>query len=50
MLDRHQYLIEPASAVAVAAVLTNKLAPTRRPTALVISGRNVSLETIRMLL
>jgi threonine dehydratase len=53
MLERHQYLIEPSSAVTVAAILTGKagrlgvLAPA---TAVVISGRNVALTTLRRIL
>jgi threonine dehydratase len=53
MLERHQYLIEPSSAVTIAAILTGKagrLGPLTSPTAVVISGRNVALPTIRRIL
>ncbi|HET7504905.1 MAG TPA: pyridoxal-phosphate dependent enzyme [Kofleriaceae bacterium] len=50
MLDRHQYLIEPSAAVTVAAILTGKAGRLSSPTALVISGRNVALSTIRRIL
>jgi len=47
MLERHQYLIEPSAAVTVAAILTGKVGRLESPTVAVISGRNVSLATIR---
>ncbi|HEX7837848.1 MAG TPA: pyridoxal-phosphate dependent enzyme [Kofleriaceae bacterium] len=50
MLERHQYLIEPSAAVTVAAILTGKAGRLTSPTALVISGRNVALPTIRRIL
>jgi threonine dehydratase len=50
MLERHQYLIEPSSAVTVAAILTGKAGRIDSPTALVISGRNVALPTLRRIL
>ena len=50
MLDRHQYLIEPSSAVAVAAILTGKAGRLASPTVAVITGRNVALPTIRRIL
>jgi threonine dehydratase len=50
MLERHQYLIEPSSAVTVAAILTGKAGRLDSPTALVISGRNVALPTLRRIL
>jgi threonine dehydratase len=50
MLDRHQYLIEPSAAVTVAAILTGKAGRLASPTVAVISGRNVSLPTIRKIL
>lgn len=50
MLDRHQYLIEPSSAVTVAAILTGKAGRLTGPTVAVISGRNVALPTIRRIL
>ena len=50
MLDKHQYLIEPSSAVTVAAILTGKAGPLDSPVAAVISGRNVALPTLRRIL
>lgn len=50
MLDKHQYLIEPSSAVTVAAILTGKAGRLDSPVAAVISGRNVALPTIRRIL
>jgi threonine dehydratase len=50
MLDRHQYLIEPSSAVTVAAILTGKAGPLSTPTVAVISGRNVALSTVKRIL
>lgn len=50
MLERHQYLIEPSAAVTVAAILTGKAGRLTSPTALVLSGRNVALPTIRRIL
>jgi threonine dehydratase len=50
MLERHQYLIEPSAAVTVAAILTGKAGRLESPTALVISGRNVALPTLRRIL
>jgi threonine dehydratase len=50
MLDAHQYLIEPSSAVTVAAILTGKAGRLGSPAVAVISGRNVALATIRRIL
>ncbi|HTR01608.1 MAG TPA: pyridoxal-phosphate dependent enzyme [Thermoanaerobaculia bacterium] len=50
MLDRHQYLIEPSSAVTVAAILTGKAGPLAVPAVAVISGRNVALPTLSRIL
>lgn len=50
MLDRHQYLIEPSAAVTVAACRTGALPPLEGPVVVVLSGRNVSLETVRQVL
>jgi threonine dehydratase len=50
MVERHQYLIEPSSAVTVAAILTGKAGRLDGPTAVVISGRNVALPTLRRIL
>jgi threonine dehydratase len=50
MLEHHQYLIEPTAAVAIAACLSGKVGALDQPTAVVVTGRNVSMETIRSLL
>ena len=50
MLDRHQYLVEPSSAVTVAAILTGRAGLLDSPAVAVISGRNVALATIRRIL
>jgi threonine dehydratase len=47
MLDEHQYLIEPTAAAAVAACLEGAVGKLSGPAVVVISGRNVSGETIR---
>jgi threonine dehydratase len=50
MLYEHQYLVEPSAAVTVAACLTGKAGKLESPAVVVLSGRNVSLETIRRIL
>ncbi len=50
MLDRHQILIEPSSAVTIAAILERKIERLDAPAVAVVSGRNVALETIRRIL
>ena len=50
MLDRHQILIEPSSAVTIAAILERKIERLEAPAVAVVSGRNVALETIRRIL
>ena len=50
MLETHQYLIEPSAAAAVAACLSGKAGRFGGPVVVVISGRNVSLETLRKIL
>ena len=50
VLDRHQYLIEPSSAVVVAACLSGKIAAQGMPVAAVLSGRNVSTARIAKIL
>jgi len=50
MLDRHQYLVEPSSAVTVAAIRTGKAGRLGVPAVAVISGRNVALPTLRRIL
>ena len=49
-LERHRYLIEPSSAVTVAACLTGKAGAVDGPAVVVLSGRNVSLGTLRRIL
>jgi threonine dehydratase len=50
MLDHHQYLIEPTAAVTIAACLSGKIDELDRPTVIVISGRNVSTNTVKKIL
>ncbi|MFY9552248.1 MAG: pyridoxal-phosphate dependent enzyme [Thermoanaerobaculia bacterium] len=50
VLDTHQYLIEPSSAVTVAAIRTGKAGRLNSPAVAVISGRNVALPTLRRIL
>lgn len=50
MLSEHQYLIEPASTVPIAACLKGDLPVLSGPTVLVLTGRNVGLETIKKML
>ena len=50
MLERHQILIEPSSAVTIAAILERKTERLETPTVAVISGRNVALATLRRIL
>ena len=50
MLKHHQYLIEPSSAVTLAACLSGKIGPLNSSTIIIISGRNVSYSTIQILL
>jgi threonine dehydratase len=42
-------LIEPTAAVTIAACITGKIDATR-PVVVVVSGRNVSMETVREIL
>jgi threonine dehydratase len=50
MLASHQYLIEPSAAVTAAACLTGKAGAFGAPVVVVLSGRNVSIETVRRIL
>ncbi|MGH9367392.1 MAG: threonine ammonia-lyase [Thermoanaerobaculia bacterium] len=50
ILAEHQYLVEPSGAAAVAALLSGKAGRLESPCLLVLSGRNVSLETLRRIL
>lgn len=49
MVAHHQYLIEPTAAVTVAACISGKI-QCAQPSVVVISGRNVSAETIKKIL
>ncbi len=48
--DAHQYVIETASAAPIAACLHGKTGDLRGPTVIVLSGRNVSIDTLRLIL
>jgi threonine dehydratase len=50
MLEKHQHLIEPSAAAAVGACLSGKAGRFEGPVVVVISGRNVSVETLRRIL
>ncbi|HEY1249894.1 MAG TPA: pyridoxal-phosphate dependent enzyme [Thermoanaerobaculia bacterium] len=50
MLAEHQTLIEPSSAVTVAAILTGRSGPLPSAAVAVISGRNVALSTVKRIL
>lgn len=50
MLAEHQYLLEPSAAAVVAACLSGKVQVDEGPAVVVLSGRNVALETVRRLL
>ena len=47
MLSCHQYLIEPTAAVTIAACISGKIGPLQHPAVVVVSGRNVSIDTIK---
>jgi threonine dehydratase len=49
MIRHHQYLIEPTAAVTIAACISGKIR-TDQPAVVVISGRNVSMETAKKIL
>lgn len=49
LLEHHQYLIEPTAAVALAGCLYGHVKPKGGPIVIVLTGRNVSYETIRRL-
>lgn len=46
MLEHHQYLVEPSSAVTIACCLNGQIKKLSSPAAIVLTGRNVSLSTI----
>jgi threonine dehydratase len=49
MVRHHQYLIEPTAAVTIAACLSGRVRA-REPAVVVVSGRNVSAETVQKVL
>ncbi|MGE5196283.1 MAG: threonine ammonia-lyase [Anaerolineae bacterium] len=49
ILEHHQYLIEPTAAVGVAACLFNKISHLNGPMVIILTGRNVSFQTLRTL-
>jgi threonine dehydratase len=49
MLATHQYLIEPSSAAAMAAVLAGKVT-LNTPTVVVLTGRNVGMKVVERIL
>jgi len=50
MVHQHQYLIEPSSAVVIAACLKGQIKKLLSPTVIVLSGRNVGVKIIQELL
>ena len=48
--EAHQYLIETSAAAGVAACLTGKAGKLEGPAVVVLTGRNVSLDTLRRIL
>jgi threonine dehydratase len=50
MLEQHQYLIEPTSAVAIASFIFNKIPKLKGPTVIILTGRNVSYSTLQRLI
>lgn len=49
-LQNHQYLIESTAAVVIGAALSGQLKSIQGPAIFVLSGRNVSYETMKTLL
>lgn len=50
MLGEHQYLIEPSAAVTVAACLNGEIGELDGPLVLVLTGRNMGLDSLRRIL
>jgi threonine dehydratase len=50
MMTHHQYLIEPTAAVTIAACISGKIPKLDEPTVIVISGRNVSADSVKKIL
>jgi threonine dehydratase len=49
-LEEHRYLVEPSAAVGLAACLSNKLSSLTSPAAIVLTGRNVAVDSLRSIL
>lgn len=49
MLDKHQYLIEPSALAGLAASLFQKIEPLKGKTVILLTGRNISLESSKKL-
>jgi threonine dehydratase len=50
MVAKHQYLIEPTAAVTIAACIQGRCGKMSEPAVVVVSGRNVSVETVKKIL
>ncbi len=50
MIEHHQYLIEPTAAVTIAACISGKIGRLDEPAVVVISGRNVSADSVKKIL
>jgi len=50
MLDHHHYLIEPSSAAALATLSFSKLEELAGPTVVVLTGRNIALDTLKSII
>ena len=49
-LENHQYLIEPSGAAPIAACISGKIKNLEGPTVLILTGRNVSLGTLKKII
>ena len=50
VLSQHQYLIEPTATVTLAACLAGKIEKLTEPAVVIVSGRNVSADTVKQIL
>lgn len=50
MLDHHQYLVEPSACAPLAACLSGRLGKLQGPVVIVLTGRNVSLKSVKEIL
>lgn len=50
LLEHHQYLVEPSGAAVVAAVLEGEIGEVEGPVAVVVSGRNLAVESLARVL